>query len=351
MLPASLGVGCGQDDAAPPAFCEQMTAALPLVNGTSREEYLGLSIQETAVGRLIPADAESVTSAATGCTGTVIAPGWVLTAAHCNLPTQGPLRFVVSNASGEETAAWPSRRILPHGTFDLMLVELEADPAEMTAAAGYIPVADENDAVNPGDRMVMVGFGTTENGTRGDRRFLVERLVAQDDEMLVVDGHSRTGACTGDSGGPLLFRAEDGTIRVAGVLSDGDASCVGKDRYVSVWAAFDFLSSEVPIPCLPPQCGGIGSEGRCFEQTAVWCAGARIRGEGCAGGRVCGWSAAVNGFRCVNKDTSACADLDEFGRCDGDIALRCSRGTVDKEDCVSTGTTCTYDANGRAACM
>jgi secreted trypsin-like serine protease len=57
----------------------------------------------------------------------------------------------------------------------------------------------------------------------------------------VVDGEGRTGACAGDSGGPLLVADSSGQARVAGVLDRGSADCLGLDLYTRIDALADWI--------------------------------------------------------------------------------------------------------------
>jgi hypothetical protein len=92
----------------------------------------------------------------------------------------------------------------------------------------------------------LAGYGTTETDATGRRLFTSEKIVEVDDTFITVDGQGRSGACTGDSGGPLLVATNAGEPAVAGILSVGSADCRGIDRYVRVDRAWRWLNKHIP---------------------------------------------------------------------------------------------------------
>ena len=61
---------------------------------------------------------------------------------------------------------------------------------------------------------------------------------------VIIDGEGTRGVCNGDSGGPVMVIAEDGTVRVAGTLHYGDPSCVGRDNYTRVDLFRDWIEGH-----------------------------------------------------------------------------------------------------------
>ena len=133
--------------------------------------------------------------------------------------------------------------------------------------------------------------------------FAIEEVSRIEQQFVVVDGRGITGACVGDSGGPLLARTDDGSVRVVGVLDDGARGCTGEDFYTrtDVLATWNEFSSRVPSPPVAPIiCEGVDGEGICVRGRAFWCEHGNVRVQDCgAGGNVCGWDVATSGFRCM----------------------------------------------------
>ena len=82
--------------------------------------------------------------------------------------------------------------------------------------------------------VTLAGLGETEDGSLQGLRFVNEKIVAVGNIEVTVDGIHESGACAGDSGGPLLARGNDGKAGVIGVLDRGSSSCVGRDVYLRV---------------------------------------------------------------------------------------------------------------------
>jgi hypothetical protein len=193
------------------------------------------------------------TSAA--CTGSVIAPTFVVSAAHC----------FVSEAKVQSVA-------VAAGTHDLTLVpagvgqaiagsHVEIDPdyngdtaahdvavvtlATPTAAAPVpIATAAEIQALGPGTALTIAGWGLTTKGNSGatptqlqyatvelqDARYCQTTLgkinVFDPRLWLCTDTPSHAiGTCHGDSGGPLLWTSPAGVVELIGVTDWGFDGC------------------------------------------------------------------------------------------------------------------------------
>jgi secreted trypsin-like serine protease len=189
-------------------------------------------------------DGDGELDAQSQCTGTVIAPQWVISAAHCAFRPGGAVDAMVTvtgvgdlnDPSGEPIVA------------DQLVVHPDWDPETLTGDALLIhlrtpssrpahPVARPGgDYVTVPNRPNAAGWGTTDEASTIGTDVLKEAYLAlQGDDVCAhfardFDAATQTcagtantaGACKGDSGGPLLvFDAATGAPVLWGLTSYG----------------------------------------------------------------------------------------------------------------------------------
>lgn len=187
----------------------------PASDGITQSMQLG-------IGRLRP------TKGSTLCSAVAIGRRTLLSAAHCVPEAEV---FELLNMRDEVVRTVLVQSVTLHVERDVMLVRL-LEPLPVESAA--VPLAPR--AVSMADRGCsgeISGIGVTESFTPKGRRFLEVSIVHADDHVITVEGRDGTGACRGDSGGPLFITVA-GSVVLAGVLSVGSTGCVGRDIYEQV---------------------------------------------------------------------------------------------------------------------
>lgn len=151
------------------------------------------------------------------CTGTVIAPRAILTAAHCLPSTTASILVFLGGSAPQQTAAsfapHPDWREANSTAFDVGVVLMPADIGRPP-----VPLLLSRDA-RLGENAILAGWGKDQAAVTATLRAGVAAITAVTPLTLQTTFSTNfSSVCQGDSGGPILL-SDGGVWAIGGVTS------------------------------------------------------------------------------------------------------------------------------------
>lgn len=216
------------------------------------------------------------------CTGTLVAPTVVVTAAHCVASDTGQPLMAASAlsviAGALDANAPPAADVLavaslafppsyPLGTSidadglgqddDIALLVLAA-PTERVAVIPVLPMADLDNDVTPGTPLTIAGYGIIGPNEATDPSGVLYRaetpFVRRSDHELFAGDGSNPDTCPGDSGGPAYLETATGPWLVAATSRSGAQAVAlcGEGGIYTLVGAYEAWLQQASNGAYPP---------------------------------------------------------------------------------------------------
>ena len=270
-----------------------------IINGSRSPRSVGLKAGEIlSIGALVNYDRLDKVF----CTGTAVTNRVVITAAHCIQKDTGVMRtaaeiqFVVGEDPEIDGLVYDVAEVAVHPNYDYTSNARQLEDVAVVLLASDLP--DQSPGILPIEfnrhpltgldaealvkrRVEIAGFGRTETAPgaaqKRGRFFTSVELADLTDLTVVIDGQGVTGACDGDSGGPVLTLNMRQAPVILGVLRGGSETCVGQDHYARLDLPHvrDWIEAYImrTWPTYPEGsvCGNLSYYGRCVADYVEYC--------------------------------------------------------------------------------
>jgi len=221
-----------------------------------------------------PGDFDGVVAVVAGsglCTGTVVAPRLVLTAAHCLAGLRQDTEVEVY--FGEEITATNRVDVEDYGVHPMFCPDCKEDiydygyvviASDFTVPGGFLlPITTQeewDEAMVGGREVTLVGYGEDPdvdavNMGIGRKRQVTTTIRRFSDRGLeFYAGGMQQDSCNGDSGGPAFIRVGSGALRLAGITSRGSNPCGDGGYYGTPYPALCWVRDETGVDLIGSNC-------------------------------------------------------------------------------------------------
>jgi len=235
---------------------DEAPAGVGIVGGSAVDNQSWIRQSTVALGKKTKGTFKSF------CTGVIIGPDLVLTAAHCMEEAGKKLTLYFGNtytpydkSLEKSTTQWiVNDRYRPIYEEDLGLVVSASGDLAMIKVPGGIPKSSKAVKIGTDHKLAkdtevtIAGWGLTneKEETISDRLYTTKIPFADYWKThLVFDQTNGIGACRGDSGGPAYLVRENQEVLVLGTVRGGHAfsGCNGMIEYTNLSAHQKFLNA------------------------------------------------------------------------------------------------------------